>query len=323
MSNVKTINLTGGETEVKFGQKFMCFWVQNLGSGNVYASVKAGVVPEADGVITVGAGASARVSMADMPMSQIDTLYLSGSGKVQIAGTYSVHCPFKTETKGGGSGGIGGLITLGDAAYFDAASIDIENKVWRNILNPVSSASIASASEVSVSVEGNEVIFPVDDYAVYKTETLATIYVVYKMLDSDGKVVIGKGTSTDIRGSGFDIWSSATSANNRISLLTNVYNVYSDVVSTDDFHTACIVRRLGKAQLLRADLYVDGVYYGSTDGDMTENYYTGNFYINTVFRAGRKYDDGHNAYKAVVFDTFPHPEEIILQNMKYLKNKYL
>ena len=99
MSNVKTINLTGGETEVNFTQKFMCFCVQNLGSGDVYASTTAGMTPEADGVITIGAGASARVSAADL--SQISTLYLTGSGKVQIVGCYSVHSPFMRKKKGG------------------------------------------------------------------------------------------------------------------------------------------------------------------------------------------------------------------------------
>lgn len=99
MSNVKTINLTGVETEVNFEQKFMCFWVQNLGSDDVYASIDAGAGPESDGVIFIGAGASARVSAADL--SRISTLYLTGSGKVQIVGCYSVHSPFMRKKKGG------------------------------------------------------------------------------------------------------------------------------------------------------------------------------------------------------------------------------
>ncbi|MCH5348085.1 MAG: hypothetical protein J1E40_02070 [Oscillospiraceae bacterium] len=99
MSNVKTINLTGEETKVIFEQKFMCFWVQNMGSSDVYAYLEAGSEPEADGVIAIGAGTSARVSAADL--SQINTLYLQGNGKVQIVGCYSVHSPFTRKKKGG------------------------------------------------------------------------------------------------------------------------------------------------------------------------------------------------------------------------------
>ena len=100
MSNVKTIILTGGETEIDFKQNYMCFWVQNLGSSDVYASNQSGIVPDSDGVISIAAGSSVRISTPDL--SQINKLYLSGSGKVQIVGTYSVHCPFKTAEKGGG-----------------------------------------------------------------------------------------------------------------------------------------------------------------------------------------------------------------------------
>ncbi|MCH5192994.1 MAG: hypothetical protein J1F11_03465 [Oscillospiraceae bacterium] len=126
MSNVKTINLTGGETEVIFKQKFMCFWVQNLGSGTVYASLKKGVQPESDGVITIGAGAAARVSAADL--AQTDTLYLTGSGKVQIVGTYSVHSPFKSDQKGGGgsSGDYTTIIEIPFKGSFDGYGYEID-----------------------------------------------------------------------------------------------------------------------------------------------------------------------------------------------------
>ena len=106
MSNVKTIALTGAETEINFEQNYMCFWVHNLGSGTIYASDKPQIVPDDDGVISIPSGSSARVSNPNL--TQISKLYLFGNGKVQIVGSYSVHCPFKTAAEGGGgSGGVG------------------------------------------------------------------------------------------------------------------------------------------------------------------------------------------------------------------------
>lgn len=122
MSNVKTINLTGGETEVIFGQKFRCFWIQNLGDSDIYASPDPGVVPEADGVITIGAGASARVSAADL--SKTDRLYLTGSGKVQIMGGYSAQCPFKAAPKGGESAGTTNYNDLSNKPMFDGKPLE-------------------------------------------------------------------------------------------------------------------------------------------------------------------------------------------------------
>ena len=126
MSNVKTINLTGGETKVDFGQKFMCFWVQNLGSEDVYASPEAGAKPETDGVIVIGAGASARVSAADR--SQISTLYLTGSGKAQIVGCYSVHSPFMRKKKGGDDSDYITLVDMPLNGSFDGFGYTIINK---------------------------------------------------------------------------------------------------------------------------------------------------------------------------------------------------
>ena len=123
MSNVKTIDLTGEETEVNFEQKFMCFWVQNMGSGDVYASIDAGVAPDKDGVIFIGAGASARVSAADL--SQKDRLYITGSGKVQVMGSYSDECPFTRKKKGGDGNNV--LAEYSLTENFDGYGCDIFN----------------------------------------------------------------------------------------------------------------------------------------------------------------------------------------------------
>lgn len=106
MSNVKTIILSGKETKVDFGQRFTCFWVRNMGNSAVYASTETGVEPEADGVVTIDARASARVMAADL--SKNCSLYLMGSVKVQVVGSDFMDCPFKNGGEGGGSGSGGG-----------------------------------------------------------------------------------------------------------------------------------------------------------------------------------------------------------------------
>ena len=146
MSNVKTINLTGGETKINFGQKFMCFWVQNLGSGNVYVSVRPEAVPEADGVIAISSGTSARVSAVDL--SKIDTLYLRGNGKVQIVGSYSEYCPFKTEAKGGDPGG-GENKYIQNGLLVNIESFGVLSDNARGILES-DSALITSTEEMTV-----------------------------------------------------------------------------------------------------------------------------------------------------------------------------
>ena len=74
----KTVVLDGSEAEAsKLGGQNTA--VQNLGSSTIYASAKAGIVPEADGVCAIPAGGSAVIPDTH------GTVYLFGSGKVQFS----------------------------------------------------------------------------------------------------------------------------------------------------------------------------------------------------------------------------------------------
>lgn len=112
MTSVKTINLTGGEMEVDFEQKFVYFWVRNMGSSVAYASIEAGVEPETDGAITIDAKASAKLSTANSSM--VSRLYLKGNVKVQVIGSNLPDCPFFQYGSDGGGGGGGGTIKLAE-----------------------------------------------------------------------------------------------------------------------------------------------------------------------------------------------------------------
>lgn len=132
MSNVKTITLTGEETEIEFGgQQFMAVWIHNLGSNTVYASIDPDISPEADGVVAIPSGTAAAVALPNF--SQISKCYVFGNGKVQAYGTGSVDCPFKVAAEGGGSGG-GGTIDV-DSFLSKTSTNPAENRVITQALD--------------------------------------------------------------------------------------------------------------------------------------------------------------------------------------------
>ena len=110
--NATTVTLTGSEVTVEFDKNYTYFWVNNIGDSAVYASMKPDVTADKDGVITILSGTAA----GTMHGYGADKLYLNGSGKVQVIGTYSAFCPFKVGVKGGdGSGGTSEFSAAGSA----------------------------------------------------------------------------------------------------------------------------------------------------------------------------------------------------------------
>lgn len=94
--NIKTIALTGTEVRAEFSGGNA--WLRNDSTDTVYAGKSAGITAGADGVVAVPAGQSAPVYGAN------GTVYLLGTGSVQLIGSdYSTN-PFKTSAQSGGSG---------------------------------------------------------------------------------------------------------------------------------------------------------------------------------------------------------------------------
>lgn len=95
MSNL-TISLTGSEVKADFYGNNA--WLRNDSAGVVYAGKTAGVAEGVDGVVSIPAGGSAPVYDAR------GTVFLLGTGSVQLVGSdYSTN-PFKTSAQSGGSG---------------------------------------------------------------------------------------------------------------------------------------------------------------------------------------------------------------------------
>ncbi len=98
MSDIKTVILDGGELKVE-GLNGQNTEIINKSSGAVYASKSPGVVPEADGVIEIAA------NTRDGLHGTNGTLYLLGTGKVELRGTdYSVNFRQPSSPTGGGGG---------------------------------------------------------------------------------------------------------------------------------------------------------------------------------------------------------------------------
>lgn len=99
---IKTTILSGAEQKVEFSGNHTHYWVQNLSDGDVLASMSSGITEGADNVLTIPAGGVSYVR-DDKGASSV---YLLGTGKVQIYGKSNEFCPFKSASGGGGSVGV-------------------------------------------------------------------------------------------------------------------------------------------------------------------------------------------------------------------------
>lgn len=105
--NVGTVTLTGTAEKVTLPASYGWVWVKNMSEGDIFAGLSEDISEGADGVMTIPAGECGRIQ-AD----GFSSVYLLGTGNVQIVGQNYADCPFKSAAKGGGSGGSGGGMEL-------------------------------------------------------------------------------------------------------------------------------------------------------------------------------------------------------------------
>lgn len=98
-----TVMLDGTECAVKFYKPFRYYEVCNQTNAEVYISVREGLQPDEDGVLTIPAGVSA--TLAHMK-DDADTVFIVGTGKVQVAAKNNGEAVFKIRAKGGGNGNL-------------------------------------------------------------------------------------------------------------------------------------------------------------------------------------------------------------------------
>ena len=130
----KTIVLAGAEIRADYSGGTNA-WLRNDGTATVYASTAPGVTANADGVVSIPAGQAVRIDGA------CRTVYLLGTGSVQLVGSDYTACPFKTSTSAGGESGVDEVARAAIEAHAGNADIHVtatEKAAWNavNYSNP-------------------------------------------------------------------------------------------------------------------------------------------------------------------------------------------
>ena len=130
----KTIALSGAEIRVNYSGGTNA-WLRNDGTATVYASAAPGVTAGADGVVSIPAGQAVRIDGA------CRTVYLLGTGSIQLVGSDYTACPFKVSTSTGGESGVDEVARGAIAAHEGNADIHVtatEKAAWNavNYSNP-------------------------------------------------------------------------------------------------------------------------------------------------------------------------------------------
>ena len=127
----KTITLTGAETRAVYSGGSNA-WLRNDGTDVIYAAAVPGITAGSDGVVSIPAGQSAPVYGA------YGTVYLLGTGSVQLIGSdYSTN-PFKTSAQSGGSGAdsVARAAITAHAGNTEIHVTAAQKSVWDGLSNP-------------------------------------------------------------------------------------------------------------------------------------------------------------------------------------------
>ena len=123
----KTIVLTGEEIRADYRGGTNA-WLRNDGTATVYASTAPGVTAGADGVVSIPAGQAAAIYGA------CGSVYLLGTGSVQLVGSDYTACPFKTSAQGGsGADSVARAAIEAHAADADIHVTADEKAYWNTL----------------------------------------------------------------------------------------------------------------------------------------------------------------------------------------------
>lgn len=128
----KTIALSGAEIRADYSGGTNA-WLRNDGTATVYASTTPGITAGADGTASIPAGQAMRID------GTCGTVYLLGTGSVQLVGSDYTACPFKTSARGGsGADSVARAAIEAHAADADIHVTATEKAAWNavNYSNP-------------------------------------------------------------------------------------------------------------------------------------------------------------------------------------------
>ena len=106
-----TVTLDGSECSIVFQSHYKYFTIKNESDSAVYISLKRGIIPEADGVMTVNSKESATITNMQ---PNVNMFFASGSGKIQAFASNSDNFvnPFKSAPVAGSGGGMIGFSAM-------------------------------------------------------------------------------------------------------------------------------------------------------------------------------------------------------------------
>ena len=116
-----TVELDGTECAVVFSSNYKCFTVQNETADDIYISISPNITAGKDGVRRVASGASSSLAHG---RNNIDTLYILGTGSVQVTASDSPGNFFKSAPAQSGGGTVDGYTkSESDARYAQKTEI--------------------------------------------------------------------------------------------------------------------------------------------------------------------------------------------------------
>ena len=181
----KTITLTGAEIRAGYSGGSNA-WLRNDGADVIYAAAVPGITAGSDGVVSIPAGQSAPVYGA------YGTVYLLGTGSVQLIGSdYSTN-PFKTSAQSGGSGAdsVARAAINQHAGNADIHVTAAEKSGWDALSNP----NLLINYDFAVNQRGQSEYSTADEYTVdgWRLGRLADASV------SNGLAVLGSGNGVKL-----------------------------------------------------------------------------------------------------------------------------
>lgn len=168
MSNIETVTLDGTEIKVEGlgGQNTI---ITNRGTANLYASAYENITPDGDNVAAILPGGAMNLQDTN------GTVYLLGTGKVQLQGTDTAYLPMSL---GGASGGGDSAGSGVSQEYVDSADLVTLNTAKRYTDSEITAVNgeIATSAEETLTAAKGYVDTEIFDLKAYIGYTDSDIY---------------------------------------------------------------------------------------------------------------------------------------------------
>ena len=321
MSDIKTVTLDGSELHIE-GLGGQNTAIINKSGGAVYASVNPNIVPEGDNVIEIAAGDR------DGLYNTNGTLYLLGTGKVELRGTdYSVN--FKKPSRSADGGGVIPTADTmphmdGIVGYYTPENMDIVNNLWRNRFGTGEDIELINAEK-----NGSALRFLSNGYGTVKYQGIPNvIYIVSQSSDipvSEKQIaLVGKNLKNMVNGNGFSVMINPTFPNT-YTLTSIGFDADSEISADGMYHCVCAAR---DSLASTGSIYVDAEVTGNiSQAKDSTSYSSGSLCINNWRNTNSTlWNSTASAVTDCLFFAFgvlSHTDEQIKQNSEWLMKKYL